>query len=71
MTNQENEDEITVQADSQQLEIFRNFYGKDADQSTNLFNAWDFYGVYAISRRDRLKCVSSAQTFRSRSMSFT
>lgn len=55
MTNQENEDEITVQADSQQLEIFRNFYGKDADQSTNLFNAWDFYGVYAISRREQIK----------------
>ena len=41
--------------ESKQMDIFRTFYGKDTDVATNLFTAWDFYGLYAISRREQIK----------------
>lgn len=57
MTNIDDDKNIVASngAESKQMDIFRTFYGKDNELASNLFNAWDFYGVYAISRREQIK----------------
>lgn len=40
---------------SNQLDLFRTFYGADKSCSANLFTAWDFYPVYSVSRKEQAK----------------
>lgn len=48
---------------SNQLDLFRLFYGTQKNECSNLFTEWDFYPVYCVSRKEqsRLKKLNDNQ----------